>query len=129
MDEYEVAAFDMRGYGESEIPNVRCRASHRVDCIRRKPAVYLHSDGHHERPLRSSRCSPPHLQIMHASNDGAKPGQMHHSRNLTSRRVSSSVCTQGRTEYSIEKLVDDVVGVIRHLGHEKCILVGHGASS
>ena len=23
MDEYEVAAFDMRGYGESEIPNVR----------------------------------------------------------------------------------------------------------
>ena len=24
MDEYEVAAFDMRGYGESEIPKVRC---------------------------------------------------------------------------------------------------------
>ena len=24
MDEYEVAAFDMRGYGESEIPKVCC---------------------------------------------------------------------------------------------------------
>ncbi len=37
------------------------------------------------------------------------------------------MCPQGRTEFSMEKLVDDVVGVIRHLGHEKCILVGHGA--
>lgn len=24
------------------------------------------------------------------------------------------------------KLVDDVVGVIRHLGYDKCVLVGHG---
>ncbi len=33
---------------------------------------------------------------------------------------------QARTEFSMEKLTDDVVGVIRHLGYEKCVLVGHG---
>ena len=36
-------------------------------------------------------------------------------------------CWQGRSEYSQEKLADDVVAVIRHLGYEKCVLVGHGA--
>ena len=34
--------------------------------------------------------------------------------------------SQGRSEFSMQKLVDDVVGVIHHLKHEKCILVGHG---
>lgn len=34
---------------------------------------------------------------------------------------------QGRAQYSQEKLADDVVAVIRHLGYEKCVLVGHGA--
>ena len=39
------------------------------------------------------------------------------------------LCAQGRTEFSMEKLTDDVVGVIRHLGYEKCVLVGHGEGS
>ena len=35
MDEYEVATFDLRGYGESEIPKVRCGSCFRtqdLDC-------------------------------------------------------------------------------------------------
>ena len=35
-------------------------------------------------------------------------------------------CLQGRSHYAMTKLVDDVVGVIRHLGYSKCVLVGHG---
>jgi epoxide hydrolase 4 len=31
----------------------------------------------------------------------------------------------GSNEYSVEKLVDDVAGLIRHLGHENAALIGH----
>ena len=39
------------------------------------------------------------------------------------------VHAQGRSNYVMPKLVDDAVGVIKHLGYEKCVLVGHGELS
>ncbi len=36
-------------------------------------------------------------------------------------------CVQGVAQYTQEKLAADVAGVVRHLGYEKCVLVGHGA--
>ncbi|MDM7923347.1 MAG: alpha/beta hydrolase [Pyrinomonadaceae bacterium] len=32
---------------------------------------------------------------------------------------------EGKDQYTVDKLADDVIGLIRHLGHEKATVVGH----
>ena len=41
------------------------------------------------------------------------------------RLAQTAVGVQGRRSYALERLVEDIEGVVRALGHDRCILVGH----
>lgn len=79
------------------------------------------------------------VAIRPLAEETSDPGNKPLLHNMQTQRYVAVVCFQfpdyrlahwcwwqGRSEYSKEELTSDVVGVIRHLGYEKCALVGHG---
>ena len=105
-NDYNVAAFDMRGYGQSDRPMVR---SHPYIQMISAASQREASSG----DLMNSISVDP---VCQAATREAK----------SARRIHAvAVFMQARRDYYIDVLVKDVVAVVHGLGYKKCVLGGH----
>lgn len=96
-DKYNVAAFDMRGYGQSDRPTVGYTTASRVYTMHNVAATCL---------MAPSAKLPPRKEAQ-------------------TWKDNAEYLVQARREYYIDKLVEDVVAMVHKLGYKTCVLAGH----